>query len=76
MSIGALYPNSRSSAWHPSADRRSAKIRLEDSDEILNLREGDAVGGLVIREISPSAVVFNAGDVEIRRRVGQEESGN
>jgi hypothetical protein len=63
-------------AWHPSADRRSAKIRLEDSDEILNLREGDAVGGLVIREISPSAVVFNAGDVEIRRRVGQEESGN
>jgi hypothetical protein len=42
----------------------------------LNLREGDAVGGLVIREISPSAVVFNAGDVEIRRRVGQEESGN
>jgi hypothetical protein len=63
-------------AWHPSADRRSAKIRLEDTDEILNLREGDAVGGLVIREISPSAVVFKAGDVEIRRRVGHEESGN
>ncbi len=63
-------------AWHPSADRRSAKIRLEDTDEILNLREGDAVGGLVIGEISPSAVVFKAGDVEIRRRVGHEESGN
>ena len=63
-------------AWHPSADRRSAKIRLEDTDEILNLREGDAVGGLVIQEISPSAVVFKAGDVEIRRRVGHEESGH
>jgi hypothetical protein len=63
-------------AWHPAADRRSAKIRLEATDEILNLREGDAVGGLVIQEISPSAVVFKAGDVEIRRRVGHGGSGS
>jgi len=62
-------------AWHPSADRRSAKIRLEASNEILNLREGDAVGGLVVQEISPSAVLFKAGDVEIRRRVGHPGSG-
>jgi len=61
-------------SWHPNADRRSAKIRLEASDEIMNLREGDAIGGLVIQEISPSAVVFKAGDVEIRRRVGHPGS--
>lgn len=62
-------------SWHPKADRRSAKIRLEETEEILTLREGDAVGGLVIQEISPSAVVFKAGDVEIHRRVGQPGSG-
>jgi hypothetical protein len=62
-------------SWHPKADRRSAKIRLEETEEVLTLREGDAVGGLVIQEISPSAVVFKAGDVEIHRRVGQPGSG-
>lgn len=62
-------------SWHPRSDRRSAKIRLEESEEILTLREGDAVGGLVIQEISPSAVVFKSGDVEIHRRVGQPGSG-
>ena len=58
-------------SWHPSADNRSARIRLEASKEILNLHEGDAVGGLIVKEISPSSVLFEAGDVEIRRRVGQ-----
>lgn len=58
-------------AWHPNAERRSTRIRLEATDEILTLREGDSIGGLVIQEISPSAVLFNAGDVEIRRRVGE-----
>jgi hypothetical protein len=63
-------------AWHPDAARRSAKIRLEATNEVLTLREGDAVGGLVVREISPSAVVFKAGEVEIRRRVGQSRSSD
>lgn len=58
-------------AWHPDAARRSAKIRLAATNEVLTLREGDAIGGLVVQEISPSGVVFKAGDVEIRRRVGQ-----
>ena len=58
-------------AWHPTPDRRSAKVRLEASREVLTLREGDAVGGFVLQEISPSAVVFAAGEVEIRRRVGE-----
>ncbi|MAG33305.1 MAG: hypothetical protein CL908_20710 [Deltaproteobacteria bacterium] len=57
-------------AWHPVADRRSAKIRLEATDDLLTLREGDAVGGFIIQEISPSAVVFRTGEAEIRRRVG------
>jgi hypothetical protein len=51
------------------------RIRLEASDEILNLHEGDAIGGLVIKEISPSSVLFAAGDVEIRRRIGQSGGG-
>ncbi|GEM_PF-1448655 len=57
-------------AWHPSSDRRSAKVRLEATDEVLTLREGDAIGALVVKEISPSAVLFETGGVELRRRVG------
>ena len=58
-------------SWHPDATRRSARVRLEESNELVTLREGDAVGSLVVQEITPSAVVFSAGAVEIRRRVGQ-----
>lgn len=58
-------------AWHPDADRRSTKIRLEATNEIMTLREGDAIGKLVIQSISPSSVLFRIGDLEIRRRVGQ-----
>jgi hypothetical protein len=61
-------------AWHPIPERRTAKVRLETSDEVLSLREGDAVGGLVVQEISPSGVVFRSGEVEIRRRVGQGDA--
>lgn len=57
-------------AWHPNPDRRSARIRLEASEDVLTLREGDAIGSLVVKEISPSAVLFEAGEVELRRRVG------
>ena len=57
-------------AWHPQADRRSARIRFEGSDETLTVREGDAVGALVIKKITPSSVLFETGGIEIRRRVG------
>jgi hypothetical protein len=57
-------------AWHPQSDRRSTRIRMAASEEVLTLREGDAIGRLVVQEISPSAVVFALGDVEVRRRVG------
>jgi len=62
-------------AWHPSSDRRSAKVRLEATDEVLTLREGDAIGALVVKEISPSAVLFETGGVELRRRVGSGSGG-
>jgi len=62
-------------AWHPRPDRRSAKIRLLKTNETLSLKEGDAVGGLVIREISPSAVLFLSGEIEVRLRVGQPGAG-
>jgi outer membrane biosynthesis protein TonB len=57
-------------SWHPSPERRSARVRVVETDETLTLREGDAIGGLVLREIKPSSVLFQAGDVEIRRKVG------
>jgi hypothetical protein len=57
-------------AWHPDPDRRSARIRLLESDEVVTLSEGDAAGALVIKEITPSSVLFSTGDIEIRRRVG------
>jgi hypothetical protein len=59
-----------STRWHPRAERRSALLRLEASDETITLREGDAVGPLVIKEITPSSVVFETEGLEIRRRVG------
>jgi len=58
-------------SWHPSADRRSARIRIGLDGEQQTLREGDAVGGLVVQEITPSSVLFRVGEVEIRRKVGE-----
>ena len=57
-------------SWHPKSDRRSAKVRIGSSGETLKVSEGDAVGGMVVREITPSSVLFEAGGVEVRRRVG------
>jgi len=62
-------------SWHPRSDQRSVRLRLEASNEIVNLHEGDAIGGLVVKEISPSSVIFASGDIEIRRRVGQSDGG-
>ena len=58
-------------AWHPKPDRRSAKLRIGADRELLSVHEGDSVSGLVLREITPSSVVFGAGDIEFRRRVGE-----
>ncbi len=57
-------------AWHPDATRRSARIEVEGFPESVELREGDAVGTLVVVSIEPSAVVFLHGGEELRRQVG------
>ena len=57
--------------WHPSPDRRSARVEVEGFAEPLELREGDAVGVLVVAEIQPSAVVFLHGSTRLRRSVGR-----
>lgn len=57
-------------SWHPTPDYRSAKIRLLATEETRTLREGDAVGRLVVQQITPSAVIFRSGDIELRLRVG------
>lgn len=57
--------------WHPDADRRLAIVELTESGEELRLKEGDAVGPLVIKSIRPSGVLFVHDGVQIEYRVGQ-----
>ena len=56
--------------WHPQADRREAEVRTSDSDELLRVGEGDAVGPLVLLQIQPAGVIFDHEGVQIQRRVG------
>ncbi len=56
--------------WHPDTDRRIAIVRIADAEEVLRLKEGDAVGPLVIESIQPGSVVFTHDGVEIRYNVG------
>lgn len=56
--------------WHPEPGRREAVVELEGRAEPLRLREGDAVGTLVVGEIEPSGVLFLRDGVEIHARVG------
>jgi hypothetical protein len=56
--------------WHPDADRRVAVVKLIDAEEVLRLKEGDAIGPLVVKTINPGSVVFNHDSIEIRYNVG------
>ncbi len=56
--------------WHPDANRRVALVKLLEIDEVVRLKEGDAVGPLVIIDINPGSVLFTHDDVEIRYNVG------
>ncbi len=56
--------------WHPDADRRVAVVKLVDAEEILRLKEGDAVGPLVVKTINPDSVLFGHDEIEIRYNVG------
>jgi len=63
--------NVERTVWHPSPERRSARVVVEGFPEPLELKEGDAVGVLVVAEIQPSAVVFLHGGARLRRPVGR-----
>jgi hypothetical protein len=56
--------------WHPYNERRVAYLTVEGHEGTVELREGDAVGDAVVKQIDPSAVLFVHRGVEIRRRVG------
>jgi outer membrane biosynthesis protein TonB len=58
-------------SWHPTPERRIAWVRVEGLSGARELREGDAVGALVVKQIRPSSVLFQYGGVEIQRRVGE-----
>jgi hypothetical protein len=55
--------------WHPDATRRRAWVRLGDRAST-ELREGDSLGGVAVRRIEPSGVVFLVEGRELRRAVG------
>jgi len=57
-------------SWHPTPAKRSALVRV-GADATLELREGDAVGGLVVKEIRPSGVLFLRDGAELKRAVGE-----
>jgi hypothetical protein len=59
--------------WHPDPGRRLAVLQVEGRDAAVELREGDAVGDVVVQQIDPSGVLFLHHGVEIRRRVGARD---
>jgi hypothetical protein len=57
--------------WHPTPERRVARIEVEGHEGPIELHEGDAFGLLVVAEIEPSKVVFLHRGKEFHRKVGQ-----
>jgi hypothetical protein len=56
--------------WHPTAERRVAVVEL-GGEGAQSVREGERVGGAVVRRIEPSGVVFEHAGREVRRKVGE-----
>lgn len=59
-----------STTWHPDPSRRRAVVSAGGRAAV-TLREGDAIGELVVLRVEPSAVVFLYQGREIARRVGR-----
>lgn len=57
-------------SWHPSPERRTASVALDDGTPV-EVQEGDRVGDLTVSRIEPSSVVFLHEGKELRRRVGE-----
>jgi hypothetical protein len=60
----------RKTIWHPRPDRREAVVAFGADGETLNLKEGDAIGPLVVKSIKPGGILFHHEGVEIRYNVG------
>ncbi len=58
-----------STTWHPDSTRRLAVVSAPGGAPV-TLREGDAIGELVVLRIEPAAVVFLYKGREVSRRVG------
>jgi hypothetical protein len=56
--------------WHPNAEKRSALVRVGADGEVRELHEGDALDGVVVKEIRPSGVLFVHDGAEFKRGVG------
>jgi hypothetical protein len=56
--------------WHPKAGRRVARLRLAGAESAIEVHEGDAVGGFVVKTIEPSGVLLLQNGRELRRTVG------
>jgi hypothetical protein len=55
--------------WHPDAARRIAEVSVAGEARPREVREGDRVEGLAVREIKLSGVVFERDGVQVERRV-------
>ncbi|MFP8875684.1 MAG: hypothetical protein VCB99_01970 [Myxococcota bacterium] len=55
--------------WHPRAERREAILRMPDQEELVRVREGEALGRFTVMLIEPSRVVFEKDGVEIVGRL-------
>jgi hypothetical protein len=69
----AVLPSLRvaQTRWHPDAARRTALVEVEAGAGVREVREGDALGPVVVTAIEPSGVVFSHEGIELRRRVGE-----
>jgi hypothetical protein len=56
--------------WHPDPARRTALVEAGDGGGPTQLRQGDAIGSLVVESISPTGVTFAHDGVSLVRRVG------
>ena len=57
--------------WHPSAERRSARLEFENGGTAREVREGQWVEGFEVREIRLSGVVLEKEGVRREYRVGR-----
>jgi hypothetical protein len=69
--VGAVpSPRVLRTSWQPRPEKRTAWVQAPGAAAAQSVHEGDRVGGFLVREIEPAAVVLSDGAHEIRRSVG------